>query len=168
MSRWVERYLPLGLTLDMEKAEWKSFRNALDKSERKQFDDMWDIPRLYLSACSNSFSCSTPPYHYVDSILHHYKELKECINQVERIREDNSVKSNSQTKIDEGSEVVRRRKKKRRATAEQSSSNNNTNTTKTAQNHQKATQSNQFLIIAHCIILVIVRKRQQPKQPDFY
>jgi hypothetical protein len=39
---------------EMEKAEWKPFRNALDKSERKEFDDMFDIPRLYLSACSNS------------------------------------------------------------------------------------------------------------------
>jgi hypothetical protein len=42
------------ITLGMEKAEWKPFRNALDKSERKQYDEMWDIPRLYISACSNS------------------------------------------------------------------------------------------------------------------
>jgi hypothetical protein len=34
----------------MEKADWKSFRNELDKSERKEFDAMFDIPRLYLSA----------------------------------------------------------------------------------------------------------------------
>jgi hypothetical protein len=40
--------------LDMEKAEWKPFRAALDKSESKEFDDMFDIPRLYITACSNS------------------------------------------------------------------------------------------------------------------
>jgi len=38
--------------LDMEKAEWKPFRNAFHKSERKEFDDMLDILRLYLAACS--------------------------------------------------------------------------------------------------------------------
>ncbi len=26
----------------MEKEEWKPFRNALDKSNRKKFDDIWD------------------------------------------------------------------------------------------------------------------------------
>jgi hypothetical protein len=31
----------------MEKEEWKSFRNALDKSDRKKFDEMmFDIPRF--------------------------------------------------------------------------------------------------------------------------
>jgi hypothetical protein len=37
--------------LAMEKEEWKPFRNALDKSDRKKFDEMiFDIPRLYISA----------------------------------------------------------------------------------------------------------------------
>jgi hypothetical protein len=38
----------------MEKEEWTPFRNALEKSDRKKFDEMWDIPKLYISACSNS------------------------------------------------------------------------------------------------------------------
>jgi hypothetical protein len=42
------------LVLATEKQEWKLFRNALDKLERKDFDEIWDIPRLYISACSNS------------------------------------------------------------------------------------------------------------------
>ncbi|MDP8888203.1 MAG: hypothetical protein M3M89_01065 [Thermoproteota archaeon] len=30
--------------LEMEKEEWKPFRNALDKSEeRKKFDEMWEL-----------------------------------------------------------------------------------------------------------------------------
>jgi hypothetical protein len=37
-----------------EKAEWKPFRDALDKKERKEFVDIFDIPRNYVSACSNS------------------------------------------------------------------------------------------------------------------
>ncbi|MFL6408451.1 MAG: hypothetical protein ACJ71F_15485 [Nitrososphaeraceae archaeon] len=71
--------------LAQEKQGWKPFRNALDKSERKIFDEMWDIPRLYLSACSNSVSLV--PFHpiVISILFHHYKELKECIKQTERI-----------------------------------------------------------------------------------
>jgi hypothetical protein len=71
--------------LAIEKAEWKPFRNALDKSERKDFDDMFDIPRLYLSACSNSVQL-VPLHPIIMSILfNHYKELTEIISEVEQI-----------------------------------------------------------------------------------
>jgi hypothetical protein len=49
------------IVLQMEKEEWKPFRNALDKSEKKKFDEMWDIPRLYITACSNSVQLV--PFH---------------------------------------------------------------------------------------------------------
>ena len=78
------------LVLATEKAEWKTFRNALDKSERKEFDQMWDIPKLYISACSNSVQL-VPLHPIIISILfHHYKELKECISEVERMIEASS------------------------------------------------------------------------------
>jgi hypothetical protein len=44
------------IALEMEKEEWKLFRNALDKSDRKKFDEMFDIPGKYISACSYSIS----------------------------------------------------------------------------------------------------------------
>jgi hypothetical protein len=73
------------LAFEMEKADWKPFRNALDKSDRKKFDEMFDIPRLYTSACSYA----VPPvrlYPILMSILlYHYKELTQCISEVERI-----------------------------------------------------------------------------------
>ena len=73
------------IVLAMEKAEWKPFRNALDKKDRKMFDEMWDIPRLYISACSNSVQL-VPLHPIIISILfHHYKELKECISEVEKM-----------------------------------------------------------------------------------
>src|SRR5215211_8736565 len=76
---------PFRNVLEMEKADWKPFRNALDKSERKDFDDMFDIPRLYLSACSNSVQL-VPLHPIIMSILfHHYKELTEIISEVEQI-----------------------------------------------------------------------------------
>jgi hypothetical protein len=70
----------------MEEREWnKPFRNALSKSDRREFDEMFDFPRLYISACSNSVQL-VPLHPIIMSILfHHYKELKECINQVEQI-----------------------------------------------------------------------------------
>jgi hypothetical protein len=84
------------IALGMEKAVWKPFRNALSKSEKKQFDEMWDVPRLYLSACSNSAQL-VPLHPIIISILfHHYKELKECINQVEEVEDEaNKVNNNS-------------------------------------------------------------------------
>lgn len=72
----------------MEERDWKPFRNALDKSERKKFDEMFDIPRFYISACSNSVQL-VPLHPIIMSILfHHYKELTECIKEVERIEEE--------------------------------------------------------------------------------
>ena len=71
------------IVLGEEKAEWKPFRNALDKKERKEFDEMWDIPRLYISACSNS--CQLVPLQpiIISILFHHYKELLECKREVE-------------------------------------------------------------------------------------
>jgi len=86
------------IALDMEKADWKPFRNALDKSERKEFDDMFDIPRLYLSACSNSVQL-VPLHPIIMSILfHHYKELTQLLSEVEQI-EMTRVKSSKKKKI---------------------------------------------------------------------
>jgi hypothetical protein len=46
---------------------------------------MGDIPKLYISTCSN-FVQLVPLHPIVMSILfHHYKELKECISEVERM-----------------------------------------------------------------------------------
>ena len=82
----MDRTIPsFRIVLPEEKQEWKSFRIALDKSERKSFDEMWEIPRLYVSACSNSVQL-VPLHPIIISILfHHYKELKECISEVEQI-----------------------------------------------------------------------------------
>jgi hypothetical protein len=80
------------MTLATEKDEWKPFGNALDKSERKKFDEMWDIPRLYLSAWSNSVQL-VPLHPIIISILfHHYKELKECMSEVELMIEKKEKK----------------------------------------------------------------------------
>src|SRR5215204_5892640 len=84
--------------LAMEKAEWKPFRNALDKSERKEFDDMFDIPKLYMSACSNSTQL-VPLHPIIMSILfHHYKELIQLLSEVEQIEK----KEGKEAKVNNG------------------------------------------------------------------
>jgi hypothetical protein len=43
------------LALAEEESEWrKEYLQYLGKSERKAFDDMFAIVRLYISACSNA------------------------------------------------------------------------------------------------------------------
>src|SRR5215217_5628784 len=90
------------IALDTEKADWKPFRNALDKSERKEFDDMFDIARLYISACSNSVLL-LPLHPIIMSILfHHYKELIQLRSEVEQVKEEAAtttvINNNSKTK----------------------------------------------------------------------
>ena len=65
----------------MEERDWKPFPNALDKSGRKKFDEMFDNPRFYISACSDSVQYARDSTPILMSILlYHYKELTECIS----------------------------------------------------------------------------------------
>jgi hypothetical protein len=73
------------ITLAMEKADWKPFRNALSKTERKEFDDMFDIPKLYISACSNSVQLVPLQSIIISILFHHYKELTQCMSEIEQI-----------------------------------------------------------------------------------
>ena len=75
------------IALEIEKEEWKPFRNALDKKDRKKFDDMWDIPRWYVSACSNSVQYVRLHPILMSILLYDYKELIQCIAEVERIED---------------------------------------------------------------------------------
>jgi hypothetical protein len=73
------------IVLEEEKQRRKPFRNALDKSDRKKFDDMFDIPKLYISACSNSLQYVRLHPILMSILFHHYKQLAECISEVEQI-----------------------------------------------------------------------------------
>jgi hypothetical protein len=56
------------IVLAEEKEEWKTFRNLLDKKERKEFNEMWGIAKIYVSACSNSVQM-VPVHLIIISIL---------------------------------------------------------------------------------------------------
>src|SRR5215204_4672848 len=73
------------IALAMEKEDWKPFRNALDKSDRKKFDEMFELPKFYISACSNSVQYVRLHPRLMSILLYNYKQLRECMSEVERI-----------------------------------------------------------------------------------
>src|SRR5918997_4368984 len=73
------------IALAMEKEEWKPFGNALDMREGKKFDEMWNLPKWYISACSNSVQYVRLHPILMSILLYDYKELTQCICEVERI-----------------------------------------------------------------------------------
>ena len=59
----------------LEEKEWKSFRKYLNKNDKKAFDEMFSIARLYNSACSYaSFPIRIYPI-MMSIVFHHYKTL---------------------------------------------------------------------------------------------
>lgn len=61
----------------MEESKWKPFRNLLNKKDRKMFDEMFSISRLYNSACVMA-ARQVVIHSILMSILHeHHRKLKE-------------------------------------------------------------------------------------------
>ena len=67
---------------EMEYGEWRNFRRALSKADRKMFDNMFFISALYNSAC---VCCANPIriQPIIMSILfQHYKELSKLYKEL--------------------------------------------------------------------------------------
>ena len=93
------------LVVEEEQEEWKPFRNALDKKDRKRFDEMWELPKFYISACSNSVQYVRLHPILMSILLYHYKPLTQCISGVERIEAKVSSKKRRGLMIKEEQEV---------------------------------------------------------------
>jgi hypothetical protein len=67
-----------------EQKDWKEFRQVLDKSDKKTFDDMFSIAHLYNSACY--FAAKPIRIHpiFMSNIFHHYKQLIEIKEELEK------------------------------------------------------------------------------------
>lgn len=63
------------IALAEEEAEWKEYRKYLGKRERKAFDEMFSIVRLYISACSNAVKPVRIYVIVVTIIFHHFLKL---------------------------------------------------------------------------------------------
>jgi hypothetical protein len=67
-----------------EQREWKVFRNALDKSDRKIFDGMFSISHLYNSACSYAANPIRVRPIFMSIIFHHYKQLLNLSKEIKK------------------------------------------------------------------------------------
>ena len=67
----------------MEQKEWKVFRKSLNKSDRKVFDNMFDIAHLYNSACSYAANPIRINPIFMSIIFHHYEQLTMIAKQIE-------------------------------------------------------------------------------------
>ena len=67
---------------------------------------MWELPKWYISACSNSVQYVRLHPILMSILLYHYKELTKCISEVERIeaKVNSKKKEWSVTKQKEGEE----------------------------------------------------------------
>jgi hypothetical protein len=74
----------------MEKEEWKSFRKALDRKNRKIFDDMFDISILYNSASAYSAKYIRIHPIFMSIIFRHYKKLTEISERIKQIKNGDS------------------------------------------------------------------------------
>jgi type I restriction-modification system DNA methylase subunit len=68
-----------------EFGEWKGFRKALPKRERRIFDEMLNESRLYTSASSAAVRTSRFEGMAMAIIFHHYRVLAGC---AEALREE--------------------------------------------------------------------------------
>ncbi|MDQ3835447.1 MAG: hypothetical protein M3270_00725 [Thermoproteota archaeon] len=75
------------LALAEKKSEWKDYREHLDHGKRKDFDEMFEIPRLYASACSGAVSLVRIHPVFISIAFHHYRELMEIAKQIGVMRE---------------------------------------------------------------------------------
>jgi len=66
---------------EMERWKWRHFRNALDKKDRKIFDEMFCYSRLYNVA--GTMACRPVLIHVIlmSIIFEHYKQLRKIVNE---------------------------------------------------------------------------------------
>jgi hypothetical protein len=74
---------------------------------------MWDIPKWYISACSNSVQYVRLHPILMSILLYHYKQLTECISEVERIeaKVNNSKKKEEWLTINKKEEEEKQQEK---------------------------------------------------------
>jgi hypothetical protein len=71
-----------------ERKEWKEFRKALDKKDRKIFDNMFLAASLYNSV--SSYAARPIRIHpiFMSIIFHHYKQLVQIKEALDKKKKD--------------------------------------------------------------------------------
>ena len=68
----------------IEEKEWKSFRNSLDKSDKKIFDQIFSIVHLYISASSYVAKPIRIQTIFMSIIFHHYNQLAKLSEEIKK------------------------------------------------------------------------------------
>jgi hypothetical protein len=68
----------------IEEKEWKSFRNSLDKSDRKFFNQMFSLTNLYNSASYYAAKSIRIQPSFMSIIFHYYKQLAKLSKEIEK------------------------------------------------------------------------------------
>ena len=63
------------IALYLEQKKWKSFRSKLNKKGKIAFDEIFDISRLYISACMMSSRPIRIQSIMIAVLFHHYKQI---------------------------------------------------------------------------------------------
>ena len=80
MGRTIPSYR---IASEIEIRKWRPFRKALDKQDRKKFDEMLSIPRFYNVA--GTMACRPVLIHVIlmSIVFEHYKQLAELVKKNE-------------------------------------------------------------------------------------
>lgn len=91
MGRTIPSYR---IASEIEIRKWRSFRKALDKRDRKVFDDMVSIPRFYNVACT--MVCKPVLIHVIlmSIVFEHYKQSAKLVKK-KRKQKISSLMTNS-------------------------------------------------------------------------
>lgn len=86
MGRTIPSYR---IATEIERIRWRPFRSMLNKKDRKLFDNMLNLPRLYNTA--GMMVCRPVVFHSViiSILFYHYKQLQEMVKRAkDRITTD--------------------------------------------------------------------------------
>jgi hypothetical protein len=88
---------------------------------------MWELPKFYISACSNSVQYVRLHPILMSILLHHYKQLTACISEVERIEAKVNSKKKESSITKKGEEVKKEEKEETSTTLDGHFFKNNMN-----------------------------------------
>jgi hypothetical protein len=76
------------LALMEEEPEWREFRRRLDREDRRAFDELFALPRLYIASCMSSANPVVIEPVFMSILFHHYKQISQLVSRIEAITDE--------------------------------------------------------------------------------
>ena len=76
------------MALMEEEPEWKEFRRRLDRRDRRVFDEVFALPRLYIASCMSSANPVVIEPIFMSILFHHYKQVAQLVSRIEAITDE--------------------------------------------------------------------------------